>query len=66
MVEVLINEFINDNIKLKNEVVLIVHGKSTGILTKKTHEVLQNNKKVIEYKIDNWNVGQTIVKLRIK
>ena len=66
MVDVLINEFINDNIKMKNEIILIVHGKSTGILTRKTHEVLQNNKNVLEYKIDNWNVGQTIVKLKIK
>ena len=54
-----------DNIKMKKDVIIIVHGKSTGILTKKTHEVLQMNKKVLEYKIDNWNLGQTIVKLRI-
>ena len=65
MVEALIIEFINDNVKMHNEVVVIVHGKSTGILTKKTHEVLKNNKNVLEFKLDNWNIGQTIVKLKV-
>ena len=65
MVEVLINEFIQDNVKMKQQFVVIVHGKSTGILTNKTHEVLQNNKFVKEYKLDNWNLGQTIVELKL-
>ena len=65
MVEALVTEFINDNVKMRNDIVVIIHGKSTGILTKKTHEVLKNNKYVQEFKIDNWNVGQTIVKLKV-
>ena len=65
MVEALIIEFMNDNVKMHNEIVVIVHGKSTGILTKKTHEVLKNNKNVLEFKLDNWNLGQTIVKLKV-
>ena len=32
MVEVLVNEFINDNIHMKNKVIIIIHGKSTNIL----------------------------------
>ena len=65
MVEVLVNEFILDNYKMKNQAVLIIHGKSTNILTRKVHEVLKNNPYVLEYKLDNWNLGQTIVKIDI-
>lgn len=65
MVEVLVLEFIKDNIKMKNSVVVIIHGKSTNILTRKVHEVLLNNKDVKEFKLDNWNLGQTIVELNI-
>lgn len=65
MVEVLVLEFIKDNIKMKNKVVLIIHGKSTNILTRKVHEVLKSNKDVKEFKLDNWNLGQTIVELNI-
>ncbi|MBR1413604.1 MAG: Smr/MutS family protein [Bacilli bacterium] len=62
----LINDFINDNIKMKNEYIAIVHGKSTGLMTRKTHEVLKSNKNVIEYYIHPWNTGMTVVRLKIK
>ena len=65
MVEALVTEFIDDNVKMHNKVVVIVHGKSTGILTRKTHEVLKNNKYVQGFKLDNWNIGQTIVMLKV-
>lgn len=65
MVEVLVLEFIRDNIKMKKDVVLIVHGKSTNILTKEVHRILRNNKNVKSFKLDNWNLGQTIVELKI-
>ncbi len=61
-----INSFINDNIKLKNENIIIIHGKGTGILKNATYEVLKNNKNVIGFHIDPWNEGQTIIKLNIK
>ena len=41
MVEVLVNDFINENILLHNDVVVIIHGKSTNILTKEVHKVLK-------------------------
>ena len=61
MVEVLVNDFIKENILLKNKSVLIIHGKSTNILTKEVHKVLKNNKNVFDFYLDNWNLGQTIV-----
>lgn len=61
-----INSFINDNIKLRNENIIIIHGKGTGILKAATYDVLKNNKNVIDYHIDPFNEGQTIIKLNIK
>ena len=65
MVEVLVNEFINDNKKMKNEYIIIIHGKSTNILTEEVDRVLNKNKDVLEYRRNNWNLGETIVKLKI-
>ena len=60
----LIDEFINDNIKLKNKYVSIIHGKGTGVIKKVTNDTLKNNKYVEEYKICYFNDGMTLVKLR--
>lgn len=65
MVEVLVNSFINDNILLKNEYIIIIHGKSTNILTGEVNKVLKKNKNVLEFRRNNWNLGETIVKLKI-
>jgi DNA mismatch repair protein MutS2 len=61
---ILIKEFIDDNFQLKKEKIIIIHGIGSGILRKTTGEVLKNNKKVENYKIDNFNTGMTIVTLR--
>lgn len=61
--EFLIPSFINDSYKLKNEKIVIIHGKGSGMLRKKTHELLNKNKKVKKYYIDGLNDGQTIVEL---
>ena len=37
MVEVLVNQFILDNYNLKKDFVVIIHGKSTNILTKEVY-----------------------------
>lgn len=65
MVEVLVTEFINDNKKMGNEYIIIIHGKSTNILTNEVGRVLKNNKDVLEFRRNNWNLGETIVKLKI-
>ena len=58
---ILVNEFIKDNYKLGNFKVLIVHGIGTGIVKKTVHTTLKVNKLVTNYKIDNFNIGCTIV-----
>ena len=62
---VIINEFINDNIIMKNEFLIIIHGIGTNTLKNKTHEVLESNKNVIEYKLSMYNIGCTFVKIKI-
>lgn len=62
--KILIEDFIRENLKLKNYIIAIVHGKGLGILKKKTHEVLKNNKNVIDFKIYYFNDGMTIAKLK--
>ena len=60
-----VNEFINDNIILKNDIVVIIHGIGNGILKEEVHRVLRNNKSVLDYKIFYNNIGTTIVKIKI-
>ncbi len=62
--KMLIEEFIKDNYKMKNYEVLIVHGNGTGVLRKTTQETLRKNKYVEDYKLDNFNTGCTIVKIK--
>ncbi len=59
----LINSFINDNIKLKNNKIIIIHGKGTGVLKKTTHEILKKDKRIKKFYIDGMNDGQTIIEL---
>ncbi len=60
---VAINDFIKDNIKLKNNIIVIVHGKGSGILKTMTKETLKHNRYVIDHKIYNFNDGCTVVLL---
>lgn len=58
-----VKEFINDNLKLRNYSILIIHGKGSGALKESVHEYLKSDKRVIDYKTDNFNDGMTIVTL---
>ena len=62
-VSLYIMNFIEDNYKLVNRFIDVVHGKGEGILKKRVHEILKNNKKVKDFYINNWNVGETIIEL---
>lgn len=60
---ILVKEFINDNYKLKNNEIAIVHGIGKGILKKEVHKVLKESKLVQAYGLDNFNSGCTLVQL---
>ena len=56
-------EFINDNIKLKNKLIIVIHGIGQGILKTAIHNYLKHEKKVVAYKLDIFNKGMTIIEL---
>ncbi|MBE6157094.1 MAG: hypothetical protein E7161_05090 [Firmicutes bacterium] len=64
LVYALVTEFINDNYKMRNKEIVVIHGKSTNILTKEVHDVLKENKLVEKFSLNNWNVGETIIYLK--
>lgn len=60
---VAINDFIRDNQKMRNEVVVIVHGNGCGVLRKVTNLTLRKNRNVLEYKGIIGNTGCTVVRI---
>ena len=58
-------EFINDNLRMKNEIICIIHGIGSGTIKKEVHETLKRSKDVLDYKLFYNNVGSTIVKLKL-
>ena len=62
---ILVKDFINDNVKLKNNKIIIIHGIGKGIVKKAIYNELKNNKLVKLYKQDNFNPGMTIVELDV-
>lgn len=56
-------DFVKENLKLKNSVFVIIHGRGSGILKNTVHQVLRTNPKVKEFKTDYFNEGCTIVLL---
>ena len=63
MVLYVLNDFINDNIKLKNEKIVIIHGKGKGILLNELHLLLKRDSRVKKYYLDGFNTGCTIIEL---
>ena len=58
-------DFIQDNLKLKNEIIVIVHGKGTGVLKNAVHNTLKQHRKVLEYTTYYNNSGCTVVRLNV-
>jgi len=56
--------FIDDNLRIDNKRIVIVHGKGSGILKTSVHEYLKSDKRVLDYKTNNYNDGETIVNLK--
>lgn len=63
MAKILTTEFIEDNYKLGNIELAIIHGVGKGILKKEVHSVLKENKNVLVFGLDNFNSGCTLIKL---
>ncbi len=63
MINILIDEFIKDNIKLGKKKIVIVHGKGEWILKNETHHILSKDKRVKCFYQDATNDGCTVVEL---
>lgn len=55
--------FIDDNYKLGEEDIAVIHGVGKGILKKEVLEMLKNDKRIKEYNLDCFNDGCTLAKL---
>ncbi len=62
--KVKVNEFINDNYKMGNYIIVIIHGIGNGILKREVQKELKLNSKVADYRLFYNNIGCTIVKLK--
>ena len=63
-VSLILSQFIDDNHKLGNNYIRIIHGKGEGILKNRIHELLKINRKVENFYLNNWNIGETIIVLK--
>lgn len=61
----MINDFIRENMHLKQNIFVIVHGIGSGVLYHETHDALRKNKNVIDYKTYYYNNGCTIVEIKV-
>ncbi|MDD2434986.1 MAG: Smr/MutS family protein [Bacilli bacterium] len=57
-------DFIRDNKIQKNEILVIVHGRGSGILKKMTTQTVKNHKDVIDYKSFYYNDGCTVIQIK--
>ena len=61
----LLDNFLNDNYKLHNKFLIIIHGWNSDILKKEVQSYLKGSKIVKNFYIDPYNIGQTIVELDV-
>lgn len=64
MIKYTLDSFINDNIKLLNKKIVIIHGKGEGILKNEIHLLLSKDKRVNRYYLDGFNNGCTVIELK--
>ena len=58
-----VSDFINDNIKLNNKKILIIHGIGDRILQKEIHNYFKKDKRVKKVYISSENEGCSIIEL---
>lgn len=56
--------FIDDNIKLNNKKIAIIHGKGLGVLKEEIKNHFSKDKRVLKVYLSNENIGVTIIELK--
>ncbi len=59
------NDFIAEAIHMKYPKIVIIHGIGTGKIKKIVHKTLAANKNVLSFKLDNQNIGCTVIEIKI-
>ena len=60
----MIKNFIDNESKIGTKKLIVVHGKGEGILKQATHEYLKTDRRVLEYKLNIFNDGETTISLK--
>lgn len=60
----MIKNFIDNNLRIDVKKIIVIHGKGTGVLKKATHDYLKSDKRVLSFKTNNYNDGETIIILK--
>lgn len=64
IVTTVVNDFIYENYRMGKEKIMVIHGKSGGVLKAAIHNSLKRNKYVKNYYLYNMNIGCTIIELK--
>ena len=59
-----LKEFINDNIKMKNSEIAIIHGIGRGVLKQEVFNILKHDCRIEEYNLDMFNEGCTLARIK--
>ncbi|MCI8347727.1 MAG: Smr/MutS family protein [Bacilli bacterium] len=62
---ILVRDFIWEHFQLQTKKIVVIHGIGEGILKKAVHEELKINKLVKNYKLNNFNIGETVIELNL-
>ena len=60
----MIKNFIDNESRIGIKKLIVVQGKGEGILRQATHEYLKTDRRVLEYKLNIFNDGETIIILK--
>ena len=60
----LLDSFIRENIILDKSVVVVIHGVGRGIIKNTVHDYLKKSKSVLNFYVNNYNSGETIIYLK--
>lgn len=60
----IVNNFIDNSLRIDAKKIVVVHGKGEGILKNELHNYLKHDRRVLEYKTNNYNDGETIINLK--
>lgn len=66
MVILPVDEFINDNLKLGKDKIIIIHGIGKGVLSKTINTHFRRDKRIEKMYFYGSNFGMTIIELKIK